>query len=191
MHRYNPKTDCKSVRIDNDQLEQIALRAILTQCSLLEAKVQTIKRESCSAKSSDQILRSECQSLRRQIDRIQADKMALYERYACGNITKEEYALKKNTLSAREEELKAQYVMAEQEQALLKEKIRMSADRISAAEKVAPYQGLTKLTPELAKELIKRIVVRPDKSIRIEWNFSDELSGLVEFPEIRFEKQAI
>ena len=38
---------------------------------------------------------------------------------------------------------------------------------------------------------IKRIIVRPDKSIRIEWNFSDELSGLVEFPEICFEKQAI
>ena len=148
MHRYNPKTDCKSVRINNDQLEQIALRAIATQCSLLDAKVQTIKRESSSAKSSDQILRSECQSLHRQIDRIQADKMALYERYACGNITKEEYALEKNSLSAREEELKA-------------------------------------------KELIKRIVVRPDKSIRIEWNFSDELSGFVGFPEIRFEEQAI
>ena len=47
------------------------------------------------------------------------------------------------------------------------------------------------LTPELAKELIKRIIVRPDKSIRIEWNFSDELSGFVGFPEIRFEEQAI
>lgn len=179
------------MRINNDQLEQIALRAIATQCSLLDAKVQTIKRESNSAKSSDQILRSECQSLHRQIDRIQADKMALYERYACGNITKEEYALEKNSLSAREEERKAQYVMAEQKQALLKEKIRMSTDQILAVEKIAPYQGLIKLTPELAKELIKRIVVRPDKSIRIEWNFSDELSGFVGFPEIRFEEQAI
>lgn len=99
--------------------------------------------------------------------------------------------MEKDTLSAKEEELKVQYGMAEQKQALLKEKIRMSADRISAAEKVTPYQSLTKLTPELAKELIKRIIVRPDKSIRIEWNFSDELSGLVEFPEICFEKQAI
>ena len=191
MHRYNPKTDCKSVRIDNDQLEQIVLRAISMQCRLLDAKVQSIKRESYSAKSGDQILRSECQSLHRQIDRIQDDKMTLYERYACGNIAKEVYVSEKDTLSAKEEELKVQYVMAEQKQALLKEKIRMSADRISAAEKVTPYQSLTKLTPELAKELIKRIIVRPDKSIRIEWNFSDELSGLVEFPEICFEKQAI
>lgn len=191
MHRYNPKTDCKSVRIDNNQLEQIVLRAISMQCRLLDAKVQSIKRESYSAKSSDQILRNECQSLHRQIDRIQDDKMTLYERYACGTIAKEVYVSEKDTLSAKEEELKVQYVMAEQKQALLKEKIRMSADRISAAEKVTPYQSLTKLTPELAKELIKRIIVRPDKSIRIEWNFSDELSGLVEFPEICFEKQVI
>ena len=191
MHRYHPKTDCKSVRIDNDQLEQIVLRAISIQCRLLDVKVQSIKRESYSAKSTDQILRNECQSLHRQIARIQADKMALYERYACGNITKEVYASEKATLSTREEDLKAQYIMAEQKQALLKEKIRMSTDQISAIEKVSTYQELTKLTPELAKELIKRIVVRSDKSIRIEWNFSDELSGLAESPEIRFEKQAM
>ena len=59
----------------------------------------------------------------------------------------------------------------------------MSTDQILAAEKIAPYQGLIKLTPELAKELIKRIIIRPDKSIRIEWNFSDELSGFVDSPK--------
>lgn len=67
----------------------------------------------------------------------------------------------------------------------------MGTEQISAAERIAPYQGLTKLTPGLARELIKRIVIRPDERIRIEWNFSDELSGLVEFPEICFKKQAI
>lgn len=191
MHRYNPKADCKSVRIDNGRLEQIVLRAITTQCALLDAKVRSIEKESCSAKAEEQILRNECQSLYKQIGRIQADKMALYERYACGNIMKEGYAAEKNLLLAQEEELKAQYGMAEQRQALLKEKIHMSTEQISAAERIVPYQGLTKLTPGLARELIKRIVIRPDERIRIEWNFSDELSGLVEFPEISFQKQAI
>ena len=67
----------------------------------------------------------------------------------------------------------------------------MSTEQISAAEKIAPYQELTKLTPGLARELIKRIVIQPGERIRIEWNFSDELFGLVEFPEICFKKQAI
>ena len=80
---------------------------------------------------------------------------------------------------------------AEQKQALLKEKIRMSGDRISAAEKVAPYRELTRLTPELAKKLIKRIVVHPDESIRIEWNFSDELCTSADAPENRFERPGL
>ena len=187
MHRYNPKTDCKSVRIDNDRLEQIVLRAVTKQCSLLDAKIQSVKKESDSAKSDDCTLENECRALRRQIDRIQADKMTLYEKYACGDIEKEAYAWGKSTLSAREEELKAQCVTAEQKQALLKEKIRMSGDRISAAEKVVSYRELTRLTPELAEKLIKRIVVHPDESIRIEWNFSDELCTSADAPENRFE----
>ena len=81
--------------------------------------------------------------------------------------------------------------MTEQRIALIRDKIQVSTERIIGIEKVAPYQGLEKLTPELTKELIKRIVVHPDKNIRIEWNFSDELSGLIEFPEIRLGKKAI
>ena len=67
----------------------------------------------------------------------------------------------------------------------------MSGDRISAAEKVVPYRELTKLTPELAEKLIKRIVIYPDESIRIEWNFSDELCAAADFPENRFERPGL
>ena len=191
MHRYEPKTQCKDVVIDNDQLEQIVLRAITTQCRLLDAKIQSIKKESHVAKNSDQILRNECQTLRKQIDRIEADKMALYEKYVCADISKEIYTSEKSRLSEQDEKLKARYVMTEQRIALIRDKIQVSTERIIGIEKVAPYQGLEKLTPELTKELIKRIVVHPDKNIRIEWNFSDELSGLIEFPEIRLGKKAI
>lgn len=191
MHRYEPKTQCKDVVIDNDHLEQIVLRAITTQCRLLDAKIQSIKKESHVAKNSDQILRNECQTLQKQIDRIEADKMALYEKYVCGDIGKEIYTSEKSRLSEQEDKLKARYVMAEQRIALIREKIQVSKERIIGIEKVAPYQGVERLTPELTRELIKRIVVHPDKKIRIEWNFSDEFSGLIEFPEIRLGKKAI
>lgn len=191
MHRYEPKTQCKDVVIDNDHLEQIVLRAITTQCRLLDAKIQSIKKESHVAKNSDQILRNECQTLQKQIDRIEADKMALYEKYVCGDIGKEIYTSEKSRLSEQEDKLKARYVMAEQRIALIREKIQVSKERIIGIEKVDPYQGVERLTPELTRELIKRIVVHPDKKIRIEWNFSDELSGLIEFPEIRLGKKAI
>ena len=47
--------------------------------------------------------------------------------------------------------------------------------QISMAEPVIQYQEITELTPELTKELIRRIVVNPDGSIYIEWNFCNEL----------------
>lgn len=50
MHRYNPKADCKSVRIDNGRLEQIVLRAITTQCALLDAKVRSIEKKAIQQK---------------------------------------------------------------------------------------------------------------------------------------------
>lgn len=39
------------------------------------------------------------------------------------------------------------------------------------------YQEITELTPKLTKELIREIVINPNGSIHIEWNFCDELKG--------------
>lgn len=191
MHRYAPDTDCKNVRIENDRLEQIVLHAITVQCKLLDAKIQSIKAESSTVKSSDQILRKECQQLRKQIDHIQVEKMDLYEKYMSGEITKDTYLENKRTLVEQEEQLKAQFVMAEQKQALLAERIKVSAEQITAAGRITPYHSVTKLTQGLARELIKRIVIKPNGGVQIEWNFSDELSGMIDFPEISAKKQAV
>ena len=191
MHRYAPNTDCKNVRIENDRLEQIVLHAITVQCKLLDAKIQSIKAESSTVKSSDQILRKECQQLRKQIDHVQVEKMDLYEKYMSGEITKDTYLEDKRTLVEQEEQLKAQFVMAEQKQALLAERIKVSTEQITAAGRITPYHSVTKLTQGLARELIKRIVIKPNGGVQIEWNFSDELSGMIDFPEISAKKQAV
>ena len=191
MHRYAPNTDSKNVRIENDRLEQIVLHAITVQCKLLDAKIQSIKAESSTVKSSDQILRKECQQLRKQIDHVQVEKMDLYEKYMSGEITKDTYLEDKRTLVEQEEQLKAQFVMAEQKQALLAERIKVSTEQITAAGRITPYHSVTKLTQGLARELIKRIVIKPNGGVQIEWNFSDELSGMIDFPEISAKKQAV
>lgn len=179
MHRYAPDTDCKDVRIGDTQLTQIVLNAITMQCRLLDAKIHKIRQENNSI-STDTVLRNECRDIQKQIDRIRAEKMALYEKYATAEITKEVYAAQKDELSTREEQLKAHYIMTEQKLALIDEKIRMSMVQASAGEKLIPYQELASLSPGLTKELIRRIIIKPDKSIRIEWNFADELAELVE-----------
>ena len=190
MHRYTSKTDCKNVRIDEKRLAQIVLNAITMQCKLLDAKIERIRQDNLSAKSSDQIIQNECKSIRKAIDRIEIDKMELYERYVSGEISKDDFIKAKEQLSYSEENLKARYVIAEQKQAVIEEKIRMNIAQVNAGERIVPYQNLTELTPELLKELIKKIIIRTDQSIRIEWNFSDELAELVKNTHISTEKQA-
>lgn len=67
-HRYNPGSDCEKVRFREDKLTEIVLYAINIRCKLLDAKIRKIKQENHSAKSGEQILRTECQTLRRQIE---------------------------------------------------------------------------------------------------------------------------
>lgn len=179
MRRYEAKEECRNVRIENDRLEQIVLRAITTQCRLLDAKLRAAGNESHAMKSEEQLLQDECHALGKQIARMGTEKMALYEKYACGDITGEAYSAEKAALLSKEEALKARCTAAERQQALLREKIRARAEQLASAKQVTACQGLTELTPELTKTLIKRITVHPGGRLRIEWNFADEVKKVL------------
>lgn len=175
-HRYNPGSDCEKVRFREDQLTEIVLRAINVRCKLLNAKIKTMKQESLSAKSSEQILQAECQTLRRQIESLQAIKMQYYEAYIIGQLSKESFLIKKREIATQEEEQKINLSVAERKRKELTEKLKKSTMQMETDQKLLEYQEITKLTPQLMKELVKRITVRPDGSIRIEWNFCDEMN---------------
>ena len=90
-HRYNPGSDCEKVRFREDKLTEIVLHAINVRCRLLDAKIKIMKQESHSAKSSEQILQTECQTLRRKMEGLQALKMQHYESYVSGQLSKESF----------------------------------------------------------------------------------------------------
>lgn len=180
-HRYNPGSDCEKVRFREDKLTEIVLHAINVRCKLLDAKIKKMKQESRSAKSSEQILQTECQTLRRQIEGLQATKMQHYEAYVGGQLSKENFLIKKREVSTKEEELKINLSVAERKRKELTEKIKASTMQMETDRKIIEYQEITELTPQLMKELVKRIIIRPDGSIRIEWNFCDEMNEPIPF----------
>ncbi len=190
-HRYAPESRCKDVRINEEKLTQIVLRAITTQCRLLDEKIQRVKVESRTHRSNEQVLQNECQMLRRQIERLQAGKMQCYEDYVSGLLSKENFLMKKQEASEKEESLKIQLQLAEKKLDTLSEKMRVSNTQVSNGQKILQYQELKELTPQLTKELIKRIVVGVDGSIRIEWNFYDELADLIDFGQAVSKMRAV
>ena len=180
-HRYNPGSDCEKVRFREDKLTEIVLHAINVRCRLLDAKIKIMKQESHSAKSSEQILQTECQTLRRKMEGLQALKMQHYESYVSGQLSKESFLIKKREASAKEEDLKIKLSVAEHKLKELTEKIKKSAIQMETDCRMIEYQEITELTPQLMKELVKRIMIRPDGSIRIEWNFCDEMNMPIPF----------
>ena len=119
--------------------------------------------------------------MHRQMEGLQALKMQHYESYVSGQLSKESFLNKKREASAKEEELKIRLSVAEHKQKELTEKIKKSTMQMETDRKIMEYQEITELTPQLMKELVKKIMIRPDGSIRIEWNFRDEMNEPIPF----------
>lgn len=182
-HRYHPELDCKNVRFNEAKLTAIVLNAIRTQCQITDAKVKRIRKESHLSKSSGQILQAECKTLRIKIERLSTEKMQRYEAYVLGQISKQEFIRIKQDIVSQEEQAKLELGIAEQKLNELNAKMSRDAAQEKEGQQILQYQDITELTPELMRELIKRITIHPDGSIKIQWNFHDEISDVIEFTQ--------
>lgn len=182
--RYKSGLGCEEVRYSEEKLKKIVLRAIVTQCDLLDAKVKRIKQQGSAAKSKEQILQNERRKLRRQIEQAQSSKMQYYEDYVSGTLSKDAFIQKKKEAAESEESLKLQLNIVEHELAEFDKIIQASTAQVSGSQKLMQYQDIVELTPELTKELVKRIVLYPNGILNIEWNFHDEIAKLMEISQI-------
>lgn len=174
-HRYDPSLGCRDVRFDETRLQEIILNAITMQCQVLDAKVKRIRKASLSLKTSEQTLITECETLRRRVALLQTKKMQQYEEYVMGHITKDQFAFIRQELSEQEEQAKLQLAVAEQKRTEAAARMQEAITRESESEQILQYQDMKELTPELTHKLIRQIVIRPDGSIKITWNFRDEI----------------
>ncbi len=177
--RYTDTTECKKVRIAETMLTDIVLNAILMQCRVLDEKVAQIRNEHHKMKSSYDILKSEVRNLRMKIGRFEEAKMRLYEDYVDEKITKDEYLAQKSVVSNELDDLKLRLNVSQNQLDEMEERIKTGTKYINNSAGIVRYRKITELTPELMKELVKRIVVRPDGSIKIEWNFTNEIASIL------------
>ena len=178
-HRYDPEAACKDVRFNDEKLAGIVLRAIQTQSKLLDAKVKRLRINSRFTKTTEEVVQSECQSLRKEMDKIYAEKMEAYEKYVAKTISKEEFLAIKASYATREQSVTAQLNFAEAKLANLTEQLKMDAHHIASSKPLIDYQEIEMLDPDILKELVERICIYPDGRIKIIWNFSDEVSELL------------
>lgn len=178
--RYQAELECGQIRVNDQKMQEIVRRAIVTQCRLLDAKIQKVSCSRNEGKSKLRLLQEEYRKKQRQLKALQANKMRLYEAYVTGDLDKDRYMKEKSGLSEREEAIKARLVLAEQEIQQLEAHEQAAQAQEESARTLVQLQDITELTPLLAKELIKQIIVFPDETIKIDWNFSDEIGRMVE-----------
>ena len=183
-HRYHPELDCKDVRFNDEKLSKIVMDAVMMQCRLTDARVNRIRKESQLSKSTEQILQTECRTLRQKIEHLSTEKMQRYEAYVLGQISKQDFVRIKQDIVSQEEKAKLELEIAEQKLSELNAKICSDAAQEKDSQQILQYQDITELTPELTRELIKRITIFPDGSLKIQWNFHDDISDAVDFTRI-------
>ena len=143
----------------------------------MDVKIKQIREENKDMKLENNLLQKEYKTLKGQIDHLEAAKLQYYEEYVQGVITKDEFICKKQEIAKKLEEFKLQITILAQKIEEEKKKEKDRECQISTVEPVTKYQEITELTPKLTKELIREIVINPNGSIHIEWNFCDELKG--------------
>ncbi len=173
--RYTTEHNCKEVRVDEQKIKDTILRAIQYQCKLIDLSLTESRQIQKAARPERELLSNEIVTLQKKHDRLEVKKRELLEAVMDDKISREDYVAEKKVLLIKSDELAAQIAVLQQR---LKE-FEDSTEQIQAKEKAAAtvsrYQGITELTPEVMKALVKRIIVYPDKQIHIEWNFADNI----------------
>ena len=173
--RYNTELACKTVRADEAEISGIILRAIQQQCSLTDVSIQEQKNLQKASRSEQAIVSDEIRSLQRKHDKLQNTKRELLEAVMEDRLTREDYVEKKRDVLADEEAITAKLAVLQQKLQDLTSAAEKCEQSTEVAKEISQFNGITELTPEVMNALVKRVIIYPDKHIRIEWNFSDNL----------------
>ena len=115
-------------------------------------------------------IRKQLENLHQERKQAQDSKEALYERYAAGGMTPEEYRREADGLDQQADLLKRQIHDGEEEVLKLEEECeKLEADM----KQVVRYSHMEKLTQELVDTFVKKVYVYKDKRVKIEWNFRE------------------
>ena len=103
---------------------------------------------------------------------------SIFCRFVCGvQLTKEEYSAKKVELAEQEQTALKQLELLEANLAVLNSNVDDKDEVVESQALIDKYLEITELTEPLMRELFKKIIVYPDGSINIVWNFRDMTDG--------------
>lgn len=101
---------------------------------------------------------------------IQREKDYLYEIYATGGITAEEYRSRADSLAGQLEELEGKIAAIEADENQMREEFHKSKEDMK---QIIRYAHMNELTQEAVDVFIRKVTVCKGKRVEIEWNFQE------------------
>lgn len=179
--RYRPKSDCSKVKVSKEDIKSIVFHSIQMQLLFADSQLKMSSKLDKSNKSTLETLKRELRRVNNQIENFQENSMLLYEEYVERKIDKEVFFEKKKQLADNQ-------TQSEQIKRELEEQIQLHSTNHKSqdvrSDRVQKYLNVEELDKSMLKEFVKSIIIMPDGSLNIEWNFR-QAEAIIEFAAVK------
>lgn len=170
---------CTSHYIKEDTLKAIVLQdlnQVISGMKYLKELVERAEKETKKKVTPTEIYLMDIEKTKKEIERKQKLKKKVFEVFADGNLTNEEYIEYRETYTKEEEELNQKLRNLEKQ---VQKKKESDVLDLPWVKHLIEHKQITELTREIVIEMIDEIQIFEDKHIKIRYNFSNEYENLM------------
>ncbi|MCL2188184.1 MAG: recombinase family protein [Defluviitaleaceae bacterium] len=166
--KRSDRYECTTAKIHEADLTEAVLTVLQQQIALAHTQQVAIRDDATQKQKAQKTMFAEIQNLQKLIDQSKQTKIAIWEKYHGGNISKEKF-------QAESEALSKQVTAYESKVVELNNQIEaVSNDTESKLTKrLIELSGITELTRELVLEFVTEIKVYTPERIEITWKYGD------------------
>ena len=169
---------CKRIPISEELLEHIIRNALTAQIKQAEYVLEILHERERKALVCFSALERQEEKLSAEKAEIVKQRVALYEQYADGNMSKEEFIRQRDSYRAQEDERmeQIQRLRTEKDQAF--QPVKKDTDNLQAVmDTVGGAGDVMHLSQNVVETFIDRIEVFNDESVKIRFTFEDVLKN--------------
>ena len=172
---------CKRIPVSEAVLEEIVRNALTAQIKQAEHILKILHERERKALICFSALERQEEKLSEEKAEIVKQRVALYEQYANGNISKEEFIRQRDAYRVQEDDKMEQIQMLRTEKDQIFLPVRKDADNLQTVVSAAEEAGdVMHLSQNVVETFIDRIEVFNDERVKIRFTFEDALNSYEE-----------
>ena len=169
---------CKRIPISEKMLEEIVRNALTVQIKQAEHILEILHERKRKALICFSALERQEEKLSEEKAEIVKQRVALYEQYADGNMSKEEFIRQRDAYRVQEDEKMEQIQRLRTEKNQIFQPVKKDTDNLQAVmDTVGGAGDVMHLSQNVVETFIDRIEVFNDESVKIRFTFEDVLKN--------------